>query len=119
MTVPRVGPAGRPARRDAVTVAVCNAVLSRPSDPEVVGGADRRIRRCAGRTDRSRYVRHSRRLGAPEDLESERVLGPSPVAEASFGLAFSAGHGKPVSLRRIFEILKADRPGRLSRDGHS
>src|SRR6266567_290619 len=33
------------ARRDAVTVAVCNAVLRRPSDPEIAGGA---YRLCAG-----------------------------------------------------------------------
>ena len=27
------------------------------------------------------------------------------------GLAFSAGHGKPHSLRRVFDVLEADRPG--------
>jgi MFS family permease len=36
---------------------------------------------------------------------------PYPRPGHADGLAFSAGHGKPVSLRRIFEILKADRPG--------
>ena len=36
---------------------------------------------------------------------------PYPRPGHADGLAFSAGHGKPVSLRRIFDILKADRPG--------
>jgi uracil-DNA glycosylase len=36
---------------------------------------------------------------------------PYPKAGHADGLAFSAGHGKPHSLRRIFEVLAADRPG--------
>lgn len=36
---------------------------------------------------------------------------PYPGAGRADGLAFSAGEGKPPSLRRIFEILEADRPG--------
>jgi uracil-DNA glycosylase len=36
---------------------------------------------------------------------------PYPRPGHADGLAFSAGHGKPHSLRRIFEVLAADRPG--------
>jgi uracil-DNA glycosylase len=36
---------------------------------------------------------------------------PYPKPGHADGLAFSAGHGKPHSLRRIFEVLEADRPG--------
>ena len=52
------------------------------------------------------------RLIAPEDVKVV-VFGqdPYPRPGHATGLAFSAGHGKPVSLRRIFDILKADRPG--------
>ncbi|MCK9685782.1 uracil-DNA glycosylase [Scleromatobacter humisilvae] len=52
------------------------------------------------------------RLLAPEDVKVV-VFGqdPYPRPGHATGLAFSAGHGKPVSLRRIFEIMKADRPG--------
>jgi uracil-DNA glycosylase len=52
------------------------------------------------------------RLVAPDDVKVV-VFGqdPYPRAGHATGLAFSAGHGKPVSLRRIFEVLKADRPG--------
>lgn len=41
------------------------------------------------------------------------VLGqdPYPTAGHADGLAFSAGVGKPASLRRIFAVLAADRPG--------
>lgn len=41
------------------------------------------------------------------------VLGqdPYPLPGHAEGLAFSAGHGKPHSLRRVFDILEADRPG--------
>jgi uracil-DNA glycosylase len=52
------------------------------------------------------------RLVAPDDVKVV-VIGqdPYPRPGHATGLAFSAGHGRPVSLRRIFEILKADRPG--------
>jgi uracil-DNA glycosylase len=52
------------------------------------------------------------RLLAPEAVRVV-VFGqdPYPRPGHATGLAFSAGHGKPVSLRRIFEVLKADRPG--------
>jgi uracil-DNA glycosylase len=36
---------------------------------------------------------------------------PYPTAGHADGLAFSAGHGRPRSLGRIFEVLAADRPG--------
>ncbi len=36
---------------------------------------------------------------------------PYPTAGHADGLAFSAGHGRPRSLARIFEVLAADRPG--------
>jgi uracil-DNA glycosylase len=52
------------------------------------------------------------RLLAPDEVKVV-VFGqdPYPRPGHATGLAFSAGHGKPVSLRRIFDILKADRPG--------
>ena len=36
---------------------------------------------------------------------------PYPRPGHADGLAFSAGHGKPHSLRRVFDVLEADRPG--------
>jgi uracil-DNA glycosylase len=41
------------------------------------------------------------------------ILGqdPYPKAGQADGLAFSCGQGTPPSLRRIFEVLRADRPG--------
>jgi len=36
---------------------------------------------------------------------------PYPRPGHADGLAFSAGHGRPHSLRRVFEVLEADRPG--------
>ncbi len=36
---------------------------------------------------------------------------PYPKAGHADGLAFSAGHGRPASLRRIFQVLAEDRPG--------
>ena len=36
---------------------------------------------------------------------------PYPRPGHADGLAFSAGHGRPASLRRIVEVLKSDRPG--------
>lgn len=64
-----------------------------------------------------------RPIAPPDPFRALRVLAPGQVKVVVFGqdpyprpghadgLAFSAGHGKPVSLRRIFEVLKADRPG--------
>jgi uracil-DNA glycosylase len=52
------------------------------------------------------------RFGGPAEVKVV-VFGqdPYPMAGHADGLAFSAGHGKPASLRRIFEVLAADRPG--------
>lgn len=36
---------------------------------------------------------------------------PYPGRGRADGLAFSAGQGRPPSLRRVFEVLEADRPG--------
>ena len=49
----------------------------------------------------------------PPDAVKVVVFGqdPYPTAGHADGLAFSAGHGKPRSLARIFEVLAADRPG--------
>ncbi|MEN9417250.1 MAG: uracil-DNA glycosylase Ung [Pseudomonadota bacterium] len=52
------------------------------------------------------------RLVAPEAVRAV-VLGqdPYPTAGHADGLAFSAARGRPPSLRRIFAVLAADRPG--------
>lgn len=52
------------------------------------------------------------RLVPPKDVRVV-VFGQDPYPKSGHadGLAFSAGHGKPHSLRRIFEVLAADRPG--------
>ena len=68
-------------------------------------------------------VSGDREIAPPDPFRALRLLAPDDVKVVVFGqdpyprpghatgLAFSAGHGKPVSLRRIFDILKADRPG--------
>ena len=52
------------------------------------------------------------RLVAPTDVKVV-ILGQDPYPRPGHadGLAFSAGHGKPHSLQRIFGVLAADRPG--------
>jgi uracil-DNA glycosylase len=52
------------------------------------------------------------RLVSPRDAKVV-IFGqdPYPTAGHADGLAFSAGHGKPRSLARIFDVLAADRPG--------
>lgn len=52
------------------------------------------------------------RLVAPADVRVV-VFGQDPYPRPGHadGLAFSAGHGKPHSLRRVFDVLEADRPG--------
>jgi uracil-DNA glycosylase len=74
-------------------------------------------------TDAVKAVSGDREIAPPDPFRALRLLAPEEVKVVVFGqdpyprpghatgLAFSAGHGKPVSLRRIFEILKADRPG--------
>ena len=68
-------------------------------------------------------VSGERDIAPPDPFRALRLLAPPDVKVVVFGqdpyprpghadgLAFSAGHGRPVSLRRIFEILQADRPG--------
>lgn len=68
-------------------------------------------------------VSGDREIGPPDPFRAMRLLRPEAVRVVVFGqdpyprpghadgLAFSAGHGKPVSLRRIFGILRADQPG--------
>lgn len=70
-------------------------------------------------------VSGAREIAPPDPFRALRLLAPEDVRVVVFGqdpyprpghadgLAFSAGHGKPVSLRRIFDILKADKPGWL------
>lgn len=52
------------------------------------------------------------RLVAPEAVQVV-ILGQDPYPRPGHadGLAFSAGQGRPHSLRRIFQVLAADRPG--------
>jgi uracil-DNA glycosylase len=52
------------------------------------------------------------RLVSPERVKVV-ILGqdPYPTSGHADGLAFSAGTGRPVSLRRIFSVLAQDRPG--------
>lgn len=49
----------------------------------------------------------------PPDAVKVVIIGqdPYPTAGHADGLAFSAGQGRPVSLRRVFSVLAADRPG--------
>lgn len=49
----------------------------------------------------------------PPDAVQVVVFGQDPYPKPGHadGLAFSAGHGRPHSLRRVFEVLEADRPG--------
>ena len=52
------------------------------------------------------------RFNAPESVKVV-VFGQDPYPKPGHadGLAFSAGHGKPASLRRIFQVLAEDKPG--------
>ncbi len=52
------------------------------------------------------------RFGGPENVKVV-VFGQDPYPKPGHadGLAFSAGQGKPASLRRIFQVLAEDRPG--------
>lgn len=52
------------------------------------------------------------RLVAPQEVRVV-ILGqdPYPLPGQADGLAFSAGTGRPASLRRVFGVLAADRPG--------
>lgn len=72
---------------------------------------------------RVRAVSGDREIAPPDPFRALRLVLPEAVKVVVFGqdpyprpghadgLAFSAGHGKPHSLRRVFELLAADRPG--------
>jgi uracil-DNA glycosylase len=52
------------------------------------------------------------RFGGPEAVKVV-ILGQDPYPKPGHadGLAFSAGQGKPASLRRVFQVLASDHPG--------
>jgi uracil-DNA glycosylase len=73
--------------------------------------------------DRLRAASGSAEIGPPDPFRALRLVPPERAKVVVFGqdpyprpghadgLAFSAGHGKPHSLRRVFDVLEADRPG--------
>jgi uracil-DNA glycosylase len=73
--------------------------------------------------DRLRQVSGSRAIAPADPFRAFRfstpehvkvvILGQDPYPKAGHadGLAFSAGHGRPHSLQRVFRVLAADRPG--------
>ncbi|MBZ8138415.1 uracil-DNA glycosylase [Rubrivivax gelatinosus] len=72
--------------------------------------------------ERVRAVSGAREIGPPDPFRALRLVAPDAVRVVLLGqdpyprpghadgLAFSAGHGKPHSLRRVFDVLAADRP---------
>ncbi len=72
---------------------------------------------------RVRAASGGREIAPPDPFRALRLVPPDKARVVVFGqdpyprpghadgLAFSAGHGKPHSLRRVFEVLAADRPG--------
>ncbi len=72
---------------------------------------------------RVREVSGARPIGPADPFRALRLVDPAAVRIVVFGqdpyptpghadgLAFSAGRGRPASLRRIFAVLAADRPG--------
>ncbi|MBK1686285.1 uracil-DNA glycosylase [Rubrivivax gelatinosus] len=72
--------------------------------------------------ERVRAVSGTREIGPPDPFRALRVVAPEaarvvilgqdpyPRPGHADGMAFSAGQGKPHSLRRIFDVLGADRP---------
>ena len=73
--------------------------------------------------DRVRRVSGDRAIAPDDPFRALRLCAPEAVRVVVFGqdpypkpgqadgLAFSAGKGRPASLRRIFQVLAADRPG--------
>lgn len=73
--------------------------------------------------DAVRAVSAGREIAPADPFRALRLVPPAAVKVVVFGqdpyprpghatgLAFSAGHGKPHSLRRVFDVLEADRPG--------
>lgn len=78
---------------------------------------------CQAVVDRVRAVSGTREIAPADPFRALRLVAPADVKVVVFGqdpyprpghadgLAFSAGHGKPHSLRRVFDVLAADRPG--------
>jgi uracil-DNA glycosylase len=74
-------------------------------------------------TDRVRAASGPREIAPADPFRALRLVPPAAARVVVFGqdpyprpghadgLAFSAGHGKPHSLRRVFDVLEADRPG--------
>jgi len=72
---------------------------------------------------RVKAVSGDRDIGPPDPFRALRFVDPDGVKVVLLGqdpyprpghadgLAFSAGHGKPASLRRVFQVLAQDRPG--------
>jgi uracil-DNA glycosylase len=85
-------PGWTPARRDAVIRRVQQVSGDRPIGPP----------------DPFRALR----FGGPGDIKVV-VFGQDPYPKPGHadGLAFSAGQGRPASLRRIFQVLAEDKPG--------
>jgi len=79
--------------------------------------------RFAAVIERVRAVSDAREIAPQDPFRALRFAAPREVKVVVFGqdpypkpghadgLAFSAGHGKPASLRRIFQVLAEDRPG--------
>ena len=73
--------------------------------------------------DRVRRVSGDRAIAPDDPFRALRLCAPEAVRVVVFGqdpypkpgqadgLAFSAGKGRPASLRRIFQVLAADQPG--------
>ena len=81
--------------------------------PELQSGVIARVRQASG----SRAIApadpfRALRFAAPEGIKVV-ILGQDPYPKPGHadGLAFSAGHGRPHSLHRVFKVLEADRPG--------
>ncbi|KNZ31116.1 MAG: uracil-DNA glycosylase [Methylibium sp. NZG] len=80
--------------------------------PALQGAVIGRIRQASG----SRPIApadpfRALRFAPPEGVKFV-ILGQDPYPRPGHadGLAFSAGHGKPHSLQRVFKVLQADRP---------
>ena len=79
--------------------------------------------KCSGVIRSVREVSGDRPIAPPDPFRALRFGGPQDIRVVVFGqdpypkpghadgLAFSAGSGKPASLRRVFQVLAADRPG--------
>jgi uracil-DNA glycosylase len=73
--------------------------------------------------ERVRAVSGAAEIAPADPFRAFRLVSPQAVRVVVFGqdpyprpghaycMSFSAGHGRPVSLRRVFDVLEADRPG--------